>query len=59
MNDTTVERVLDAYKRRRLEPPKGWWQCTNCDNVETFEREVMCWRCGKGEMAYVERNTHA
>lgn len=56
MNDTTLERVLAAYSRKRREPPKGWWRCTCCGSVETFEREVLCWRCG-GEMAYVERNT--
>lgn len=32
---------------------KGHWKCTNCPNIETFEREVYCWKCGEGEMVYV------
>lgn len=30
------------------------YHCTNCDNVEAKEREVVCWKCGKGEMAYLD-----
>jgi uncharacterized OB-fold protein len=54
-NDRTLERVRAAYAARRALPKAGWYRCTNCGNVETFEREVWCWRCGKGEMVYVER----
>ena len=31
---------------------KGVWLCTNCDNTESKEREVCCWKCSKGEMVY-------
>lgn len=29
------------------------YQCTQCDNVEEKEREVICWKCGKGEMVWM------
>ena len=35
------------------EKRKGYWKCTRCHNVETFEREVYCWKCGEGQMVYV------
>lgn len=28
------------------------WVCSNCGNVENKEREILCWKCGKGEMIY-------
>lgn len=33
---------------------KGSWVCTNCGNCEEREREVTCWKCGKGEMVYTK-----
>ena len=30
----------------------GHYVCTNCGNTEDKEREVICWKCGKGEMVY-------
>lgn len=54
-NDKILERVRGAYRQRRLQQPNGYWRCSNCDNAETFEREVICWRCGNGEMNYVAR----
>lgn len=32
--------------------PGPHWKCDRCGNVEAKEREVRCWRCGDGEMAY-------
>ena len=32
----------------------GSYACTNCGNTEYKEREVICWKCGKGEMVYTE-----
>jgi hypothetical protein len=32
-----------------------YYVCTNCGNVEFSEREVMCWKCGVGEMIYQGR----
>lgn len=29
-----------------------YWVCTHCGNIEYCEREVMCWKCGIGEMVY-------
>lgn len=26
------------------------YKCTNCDNIETGEREITCWKCGIGDM---------
>lgn len=29
-----------------------YWVCMHCGNIEYYEREVMCWKCGIGEMIY-------
>ncbi len=29
-----------------------YWVCTNCSNLEYYEKEVICWKCGIGEMIY-------
>jgi hypothetical protein len=29
-----------------------YYECTHCDNKEKNEREVICWKCGLGEMVY-------
>jgi len=29
------------------------WVCNKCGHTERKEEEVMCWKCGKGEMLYV------
>jgi len=29
-----------------------YWVCTRCGNIEYREREIMCWKCGRGEMIY-------
>lgn len=29
-----------------------YWRCTNCTHTEYKEREVLCWKCGIGEMLY-------
>jgi len=34
----------------------GYWACSKCDNIEFVEREVKCWKCGKGEMLYQDKN---
>ena len=33
---------------------KGFWICEHCGHAETYEREVWCWQCGKGEMLYTK-----
>jgi hypothetical protein len=33
---------------------KHEWICNQCSHVENKEREVICWKCGKGEMIYKE-----
>lgn len=35
---------------------KGNYVCTNCCNCEDKEREVLCLKCGKGEMVWTEIN---
>ena len=42
--------LFKFYKNKRSK--KGRWECSNCDNIEYSEREIMCWKCGKGEMLY-------
>jgi len=34
------------------------WVCSNCGNTEYREREIICWKCGKGDMNHV-RTTEA
>ena len=44
----------------RPAPASGAWVCTHCGNLEHMEREVACWKCGKGEMrCWPERPTEA
>lgn len=31
---------------------KGIWRCSHCGNLESREREVLCWECGKGQMLF-------
>lgn len=33
----------------------NYWVCFNCGNIEYKEREVMCRKCGIGEMIYKGR----
>jgi hypothetical protein len=40
------------YDRKLYEWINGYYECTHCDNKEKKEREVMCWKCGLGEMVY-------
>jgi len=35
---------------KEIAPP--YWRCTHCSNTEYKEREVLCWKCGVGEMIY-------
>jgi len=35
---------------REIQP--DYWVCINCGHIEYHEREVMCWKCGIGEMIY-------
>jgi hypothetical protein len=43
-------------EQARPQPPtrvrKGSYVCSNCGNTEEVEREITCWKCGKGEMIY-------
>lgn len=32
---------------------KGHWKCTHCDHTDDREREILCWKCGQGQMVYV------
>jgi len=40
------------YDRKLYEWINDYFECTHCDNKEKNEREVMCWKCGLGEMVY-------
>lgn len=42
--------MLIRVMGRELQP--DYWVCTNCGNIEYYEREVVCWKCGIGEMIY-------
>ena len=35
----------------KLIQPK-YWICSNCNNLEYYERELFCWKCSVGEMLY-------
>jgi len=41
--------LSDGQYRTALGPH---WRCTHCGGIDMMEREVKCWRCGDGEMAY-------
>jgi hypothetical protein len=40
------------YDKKMYEWINDYYECTHCDNKEKIEREVMCWKCGLGEMVY-------
>ena len=40
------------YDRKMYDWINDYYECTHCDNKEKNEREVMCWKCGLGEMVY-------
>lgn len=35
---------------RRIQ--SNYWKCCECGNIEFSEREIICWKCGRGEMIY-------
>ncbi len=35
---------------REIQP--DYWVCMNCGHIRYHEEEVMCWKCGVGEMIY-------
>lgn len=35
---------------RRIQP--NYWMCMYCSNVEYKEKEILCSKCGLGEMIY-------
>lgn len=42
--------IYDFKSRKEI---RKYWQCDSCWNIEFYEREIMCWACGKGEMIYL------
>jgi hypothetical protein len=40
------------YDKKMYEWINDYYECTHCDNKEKNEREVICWKCGLGEMVY-------
>lgn len=46
------EPLRDYNAEQRASEAKGRWVCNACGNTEDKEREVSCWKCGKGEMIY-------
>lgn len=47
--DKVVEAVRPYLYAQNI---KGVYACSHCDNAEIKEREVKCWKCGKGDMIY-------
>lgn len=45
--DNTVKDLV--RERARWE---NIWVCSNCGYTDKIEKEVKCWKCGKGEMLY-------
>ena len=41
-----------GYALLKESTPAQKWQCNHCGHVEHNEKEVLCWKCGKGEMIY-------
>jgi len=48
-----LEKQLAETQQKHI---SGYWACSKCDNIEFFEREVKCWKCGKGEMLYQDKS---
>lgn len=40
------------YDNKMYEWINDYFECAHCGNREKNEREVMCWKCGLGEMVY-------
>lgn len=40
--------IITTWRRRK----DHYWRCENCSAIEFYEREIICWTCGKGEMIY-------
>lgn len=43
---------LSKTEETRVVKLKGIWRCSHCGNLESTEREVLCWECGKGQMLF-------
>ena len=55
INSKQMHDILGRWNRAcwpEWTKPKPKWVCSNCGNTEDKEREIMCWKCGKGEMLY-------
>ena len=48
-----VIRMLDCPVFVIPEASQGYWQCNNCGHIELREREILCWKCGQGEMIFI------
>jgi ribosomal protein L40E len=48
------ETLIDGYfvDSIHYEWINDYYECTHCGAKNKFEAEVMCWKCGKGEMVY-------
>ena len=40
------------YDRKMYEWINDYYECTHCGHRQKKEEEVMCWKCGLGEMVY-------
>ena len=62
----TIPRMIEFYKKygealqsaeiTLPELKKAGYKCTNCDNWESKEREVICCKCSMGDMVYQSEN---
>ena len=35
---------------------RSYWKCNFCGNTSDYEKEVICWDCGTGEMIHIVKS---
>jgi rubrerythrin len=49
-NFKTIQNNWDEIDWGKKVIPK--WVCSNCGYIKNKEEEIVCWKCGKGDMIY-------
>ena len=52
-----IPLVMIGYLCFFMKKEKGIYKCSNCNHTELKEEEVICWKCGKGNMLYTNKKT--
>jgi hypothetical protein len=45
-------RLGDALRWLANKVAGKYWRCSTCGWIDHMEKEVLCWKCGQGEMIY-------